>query len=245
MSTKCNLCNTLFKENINFCSKCGNSLSKSNNDKASSINLIIAFYITMLLFSFTSSYIYTISYSFTNEIITEIIFAFLVLGFSLFGYKKILKLYRIPDLGWKVWLFAIVFPIISSVFVNFFVDFLNSLFSLEETENYYTQYVFLEYPLFWSILFIAILPPIFEELAFRGFLFNQLKKVISNKQTIVATAFIFALIHFSVISFIWIFPFGLVLGYLRSKYNTLWLGMLVHFIHNLIIVFIDYTYLNI
>jgi membrane protease YdiL (CAAX protease family) len=31
----------------------------------------------------------------------------------------------------------------------------------------------------------------------------------------------------------------LVLGYLRSRYNTLWLGIIIHFIHNLSIVLID------
>jgi membrane protease YdiL (CAAX protease family) len=97
----------------------------------------------------------------------------------------------------------------------------------------------LDHALLWAIFFIVILPPIFEELAFRGFLFNQLQKVTSQNVTIVATAFIFALVHFSFISFIWIFPFGLVLGYLRSRYNTLWLGIIIHFIHNLSIVLID------
>tara|TARA_Y100000780_G_C13561857_1_gene369410 strand:- start:355 stop:666 length:312 start_codon:yes stop_codon:yes gene_type:complete len=98
--------------------------------------------------------------------------------------------------------------------------------------------------MFWAILFIAITPPIFEELAFRGFLFNQLQKVVSERVTIIATAFIFALVHFSFISLLWIFPFGIVLGYLRSKYNTLWYGIIIHFIHNFLVLMMDYYFYN-
>ena len=93
-----------------------------------------------------------------------------------------------------------------------------------------------------AFLFIAITPPVFEELAYRGFLFNQLEKVTSPQTTIILTAFIFALVHFSIISLLWIFPFGLLLGYLRYKYNTLWLGIVIHFIHNLIVLSLDYYY---
>ena len=97
---------------------------------------------------------------------------------------------------------------------------------------------------FWVLIFYTVIPPIFEELAFRGFLFNQLRTIVSPSVTILATAFIFALIHFSWISIVWIFPFGIVLGYLRHRYNTLWLGMIIHFIHNLLVVLLDYYYYN-
>ena len=86
---------------------------------------------------------------------------------------------------------------------------------------------------------------VFEELAFRGYLYNQLRKVTSDKNTIIATAFLFALIHFSFLSLIWIFPFGLLLGYFRKKYNTLWLGMIIHFIHNFIVLMLDYYFYSI
>jgi membrane protease YdiL (CAAX protease family) len=114
----------------------------------------------------------------------------------------------------------------------------------ENSINTYVQYLYLEHPLAWGIFFIAILPPIFEELAFRGYLFNLLKRVTNARNTIIATSFLFALVHFSFISIIWIFPFGLLLGYLRNKYNTLWLGMIIHFIHNLIVFLLDYFVFN-
>jgi len=183
--------------------------------------------------------------SFAIELLIEGLFALIIVSFSFIDYNNILKLYRVPKIHWKIWVAAFIFPLISSAVVYYFVEFSNSFFLIEESSNYYIDYIHLEYPLLGAIFFIVILPPIFEELAFRGFLFNQLQKVANTKVTIIATAFLFALIHLSIISFIWIFPFGLLLGYLRSKFNTLWLGMIIHFIHNLVVVLIDYNAIGI
>ncbi len=243
MEINCRNCGEINVEQAKFCSKCGKSFFKNSDEsKVKTLNLIISFYVTFLIFALTSLFISDISSnSFVNELGIEIAFVLLVVGFCSFDYKNILKLYRIPKLKWKIWLFAFGFPIFSSFAVYFFAEIVNSLLFKQESINYFEGYIHLSNPLFWSFVFIAVLPPIFEELAFRGFLFNQLLKVTSSKLTIIATAFIFALIHFSFISFIWIFPFGLVLGYLRNKYNTLWLGIIVHFIHNLIVLLIDYN----
>jgi membrane protease YdiL (CAAX protease family) len=243
LGNSCKSCNKSFDREVNFCTQCGKALSKHiDEEKISTINLIISFYVTFLVFALISFYISeNYSNSLTKEIISETLFAGIIIGFSFLDYKNILKLYVLPNINWKIWIFAFIFPVVSSASVYYFVEISNTFFFVEESFNYYIAYINLDYPLFWAILFIAILPPIFEELAFRGFLFNQLQKVASTKVTIIATAFLFALIHLSFISIIWIFPFGILLGYLRSKFNTLWLGMIIHFTHNLIIVLIDYT----
>ncbi|WP_417870901.1 CPBP family intramembrane glutamic endopeptidase [Winogradskyella sp.] len=245
MNIICSNCNAELYKEVKFCSKCGKQLHKNEIDKrTSSLNLIIVFYTTFLLFAVVSYLFYNeYPYNLLVEIVIESVFALMVVIFSLFDYKEILKLYKIPKLNKKILAFSLVFPLLSAVIVYFSIAFLNeSLFGLNE--NYYSEYVYLDYPLFWAILFTAILPPIFEELGFRGFLFNSLQKVVSERITIIATAFIFALIHFSFISFIWIFPFGLILGYIRSKYNTIWYGIIIHFIHNFVVLMIDYYNFN-
>ncbi|WP_411765949.1 lysostaphin resistance A-like protein [Winogradskyella sp. A3E31] len=178
------------------------------------------------------------------DLAVETVFALLVLGFSFLDYKRILKLYQLPKLNIKIIGFTFLFPIVSALTVYFSIEFINTHLFESIGENYFYSYMYLDNPLPWAILFVAITPPVFEELAFRGFLFNQLEGIISTKATIIATAFIFALIHFSFISLLWIFPFGLLLGYLRSKYQTLWYGIVIHFIHNFIVLMIDYFYYN-
>jgi len=244
MEITCKNCKTTFANHIKFCSKCGTSIHKGiDEERSNSMNLVITFYIVFLVFAFAAYAIYDNNdYSLGLELGIELSFAALVIAFSAFDYKNILKLYRLPKMNWKPWVFALAFPVFTAFVVYYGIEKINLFLFEESADNYMTNYMTLSNPLAWGVFFIAILPPIFEELAFRGFLFNQLEKVATKKVTIIATAFLFALVHFSLISLIWIFPFGLVLGYLRSRYNTLWLCMIVHFIHNLIVVLLDYKY---
>ncbi|MGB6268616.1 MAG: type II CAAX endopeptidase family protein [Olleya sp.] len=242
MAVSCKHCNTNFEIDVRFCSQCGQSIIKAvNTKKIQSINTVISFYVVMLLFIAIVYYVDTaFPFNFQADLGVEISFALIVIAFALLDLKPILKLYTFKTLNLKLIGFAVLTPIITSLVVYFSIEFIGYLFSMEESANYFESYLYLEYPLFWSIIFIAITPPIIEELAFRGVLFNKLKEVTSSRLTIIATAFLFALIHFSFISFIWIFPFGLLLGYLRDKYNTLWLGIIIHFIHNFIVLMLDY-----
>lgn len=236
----CNYCNQVYQSNVNFCSNCGKKI-EINHKKRVSLDVIIAFYVSILVYIGLSYYILD-AYpdNFSAEIITESLFAFLVLGFSASNFKDLVKLYKLPKIN--IWMIVFVLLTFANAFVvNYFVSLVNGVVDPESlSESYYEYYIFLDHPLIWSIFFIAILPPIFEELAFRGFLFNALNKLTSVKTTIIATSFLFALIHLSVVSILWIFPFGIFLGYLRWKYNSLWIPMLIHFIHNFTVLMIDY-----
>ncbi|GAA4276800.1 CPBP family intramembrane glutamic endopeptidase [Aquimarina mytili] len=213
------------------------------SSKSSHLNLIITFYIVELVFLITAFLIYQEGTSLYTEIVLESISILIVLGFSALDIKNIAKLYKFPRGNTLIYLGVFIAPFFTAFLVYYTMDYINfELF--EERYNYYADYVTYPNSLLWAVLFLAIFPPVFEELAYRGFLFNQLQKVTTPSVTIILTAFIFALVHFSVISLVWIFPFGLLLGYLRYKYATLWLGMIIHFIHNLIVLSLDYYYFN-
>jgi membrane protease YdiL (CAAX protease family) len=246
MDVSCNSCQSIHLSEAKYCTSCGKRLNKTKVEiRTKSLNLIIVFYVITLLFAVITYFLYAeYPTSLTVEIAIESVFALLVIGFSMVDFKGILKLYNRPKIDFKILVFTFVFPVFSAFTVYFTVEYTNLVLFESVGENYFGSYVYLDNPLFWAILFTAMTPPIFEELAFRGFLFNQLQKVATEKVTIIATAFIFALVHFSFISLIWILPFGLILGYIRSKYNTLWYGIAIHFIHNFIILMIDYYTYN-
>ncbi len=98
----------------------------------------------------------------------------------------------------------------------------------------------LEYPLVMAIILISFAPAFFEELAFRGFLFNHIKAIGGVNAAIYGSAFIFGLVHFSLLSLVWIIPFGIILAYFRNKYNTIILGMVGHFVHNTLVTLIEH-----
>jgi membrane protease YdiL (CAAX protease family) len=86
---------------------------------------------------------------------------------------------------------------------------------------------------------IALLPAVFEEIAFRGVMYNYCNNFLDEQLAVVITAFLFAIMHLSLISLIWLIPFGIFIGMLRHKYNTIWYGIIFHFTFNLTACIID------
>jgi membrane protease YdiL (CAAX protease family) len=86
-----------------------------------------------------------------------------------------------------------------------------------------------------ATLMIAVQPAVFEEIAFRGIVFNALYNVTgSGMETVLASAAMFAILHLSVPSFPHLFLMGAVLGLLRLRTGSLYPGMVLHFTHNLL-----------
>lgn len=87
---------------------------------------------------------------------------------------------------------------------------------------------------------LVILPPIGEEILFRGFLYSSLKKGLPIFGAVVVTSILFAIGHLPAggtagplyIAAIDTFVLSLVLIYLREKTGGLWSSMLLHAIKN-------------
>ena len=87
--------------------------------------------------------------------------------------------------------------------------------------------------LFYTILVIAIVPAIGEELLFRGYLQQKFGNWLRNPHiAILTTALLFSAIHFHFQGMIPRFILGVLLGYLFYWSNSLWLPILAHFVNN-------------
>ncbi len=86
-----------------------------------------------------------------------------------------------------------------------------------------------------TIFVMAVMPAVLEELFFRGILqrlcFNLFK---SHIAAIILTSVIFSLVHMEIFSFVPRFVLSLVLGTLFFSSGSLWIGILCHFVNNLI-----------
>ena len=105
--------------------------------------------------------------------------------------------------------------------------------------------VFLQMSNIWDLLFtllvLAIVPAIGEELLFRGYLQQKLGNWLRNPHTtILITAFLFSAIHFNFQAIIPRFVLGVLLGYLFYWSNSLWLPILAHFANNAQVVIFSY-----
>jgi ABC-2 type transport system permease protein/sodium transport system permease protein len=97
-------------------------------------------------------------------------------------------------------------------------------------------------PLWLILLTLAAVPAVFEELCFRGFLFASLRTLLAADRTVIASALLFGIFHEV------IFPgrlltstfLGLVLGYVRMRTGSIIPGIVLHMVHNGLLLTIAY-----
>lgn len=82
------------------------------------------------------------------------------------------------------------------------------------------------------VLFGIGIAPVTEEIMFRGFLQTAMREVLPPRGAILASSFMFALVHGNAFAFLPILVLGLLLGHLFDKRRTLAAPIIVHAAHN-------------
>jgi len=85
---------------------------------------------------------------------------------------------------------------------------------------------------FMLILGASVLAPIFEEILFRGFLFQILRDRIGGTLSILASSLIFAALHPSAYTILPLFGLSCILCLLYARTGSLWPSILLHALHN-------------
>lgn len=118
---------------------------------------------------------------------------------------------------------------------HLFVRALSEAFGLPEL-SYSEEFLGAGYGVPVLILSLSVQPAIFEELAFRGIIQTTLKRFTGPKEALFIASVGFAILHFSLVTFPALFLMGLLLGWLRDRSGSLYPSMLLHFIHNTLVV---------
>ena len=90
-----------------------------------------------------------------------------------------------------------------------------------------------------SLLVLALMPALTEELAFRGFILSGLARRYRPATAILGSAFLFAFLHAMISLFQQFFPaalLGLILGLIAWRTASLWPGVVLHFTSNALAV---------
>ena len=95
--------------------------------------------------------------------------------------------------------------------------------------------------LYWLVLGVGIMAPLFEEFLLRGLLYGSLRYMVDEHAAVAITAGVFALMH---LQYEWtimllIVPIGVVLGYARSRSGSIWVPVLLHVLNNTVSVFLN------
>jgi uncharacterized protein len=92
----------------------------------------------------------------------------------------------------------------------------------------------------WLVLTICVQPAVFEELFFRYLTLGHLRSVMGVHAAVWVSSLIFGLAHLGVpLSMPALIVVGVALGYARVWSGSLLLPMLMHFAHNLVVVFLE------
>ena len=104
----------------------------------------------------------------------------------------------------------------------------------EQVDDFSTLYDDMEQsPYIWTLLAIAIVGPIVEEIMFRGLIYRSLEKAIETPWLpIVISGVMFGVWHGSFIQGVYTAILGIILAYYYKKTRSLFLVIMVHIINN-------------
>jgi membrane protease YdiL (CAAX protease family) len=95
----------------------------------------------------------------------------------------------------------------------------------------------------WIFINTVLLAPVFEEIFFRGYLFQKFRLVLNPRDTIILQGLLFGIIHLSPATYISHTIIGILFGYFRYRTKSLLPGMLFHALWNLFIIGTEYRQL--
>lgn len=86
-------------------------------------------------------------------------------------------------------------------------------------------------PLWLNLLFIAVMPAVFEEFVFRGLFYHSYGRRNILRASI-TSAFLFGLIHLNINQFLYAFAIGIIFSFVIEATGSIFSSVLMHFIFN-------------
>jgi len=238
----CRYCGTAFLPGSDTCSQCTAGPPLVDQPKLITIgrNPLIAPIVLFLLLVSTNAVVYFSEDLFILMIASSLVDATVILAAAALKWNSIRPLLTRPlHAGWL--LGSALGSIGTFVVATAAVTAISYALGVEEE---YLAYPILEAGYGWTtvVLLTCVFPAIFEELAFRGVIFNGLLRALTLRETILASALLFMLIHFTVLSYPHLLVIGLALGWLRARSGSLYPCMVLHFCHNAFCIMVEYIY---
>lgn len=90
-----------------------------------------------------------------------------------------------------------------------------------------------------SLVYIALIAPISEELIFRGVVFRYSRRILPVVVANILQALLFGVYHLNLVQGLYAFVLGMFLGIIRMKFNTLYASILLHMLINISGIFLN------
>ena len=237
----CEACDSEVKGFHRFCHHCGEYLghdgtriSLFNHSKLqSAFKFFIIYLFVCLVVHFTNWFD-----EYDRLFWVEILLGSVTLYFVWMNFSEIKPVLRFRNFSVVRLTGCISLAAFTSFIVNIIVSKLNISFFGTDA-SYYGRYSVYTMPALVMVYSIAVSPAIFEELAFRGVIYNYLNSFLDERLVVIVTGFTFAIMHLNFISLFWLVPFGILVGSMRRRFGTIWYGVIFHFVFNFVAVLFD------
>ena len=171
----------------------------------------------------------------------------------IFTYKKLNFFFIVKSLIYILsigMIYYIIYFIFDNAFLFNFFKYFNDILSGKKNITIYDILILEKSlrPCFEPFMFIAtvIISPIFEEILYRGLLYNKLKEISNAFIGVLISSILFAFLHIPKYGFgintFFLFLVGILLAYCYEKTNNIYVPILVHSINNFFIFLFKYVY---
>ena len=218
-------------------------------------------YVGKFLFKNFYNYYYILFVKY-NGIFGSLLFLLFIIIFYLFYSKdlKIIFIYKKLNFSFIVksliyilstrMIYYIIYFIFDNAFLFNFFKYFNDILSGKKNITIYDILILEKSlrPCFEPFMFIAtvIISPIFEEILYRGLMYNKLKEISNAFIGVLISSILFALLHIPKYGFgintFFLFLVGILLAYCYEKSNNIYVPIFVHSINNFFIFLFNYVY---
>ena len=171
----------------------------------------------------------------------------------IFIYKKLNFFFIVKSLIYILsigMIYYIIYFIFDNAFLFNFFKYFNDILSGKKNITIYDILILEKSlrPCFEPFMFIAtvIISPIFEEILYRGLMYNKLKEISNAFIGVLISSILFALLHIPKYGFgintFFLFLVGILLAYCYEKSNNIYVPIFVHSISNFFIFLFNYVY---
>jgi uncharacterized protein len=131
-----------------------------------------------------------------------------------------------------VFLSMLIVQLLSAIFPSQYVSFLETMDAIVDA------------PFLAVLLAVVIVAPLFEEVMFRGLVYDALQKRMNIYLSVILAGLFFGIYHLNIFQGTYATLIGIIMGLSLVWTKSIWAPIIIHFVNNLISVLLSYTVLG-